>query len=62
MRSETRVISVERRTDVLYAVHGEVHGDVEYGQQAVYCTDTTREWKGERFDVLRGALGRFSLL
>jgi hypothetical protein len=30
---------------MLHAVHGEVHGGMEYRQQAVHLEDTAGEWK-----------------
>jgi hypothetical protein len=32
MRSQTRILIVKRRDDVLHAVHGEVYGSLEYRQ------------------------------
>jgi hypothetical protein len=31
---------------MFHAVHGEVHGGVEYSQQAVHLENTAGEWKG----------------
>jgi hypothetical protein len=46
MRSQTRLFIIERRDDMLYAMHGEIYGGVEYSFQAVYQSDTAREWEG----------------
>jgi hypothetical protein len=32
MRSQTRLLIIKRRDNVLYAVHGEVYGSLEYRQ------------------------------
>jgi hypothetical protein len=41
-----RLISFKRRTNVLHAVHGKVHGGMEYSQQAVHLEDTAGKWPG----------------
>lgn len=38
-----RFIIIERR-EVLYDVHGEIYGGVEYSQQTVYWADTENGW------------------
>jgi hypothetical protein len=32
MRSQTRLLIIKQRDNVLYAVHGEVYGSLEYRQ------------------------------
>lgn len=51
MRPQTRHFVIERRVYMLNAVHGEVHGGVEYGQQSIHWQDKTtvgpeRSWSG----------------
>jgi hypothetical protein len=45
VRPPARLYSLQRRTDMLHAVHGKVHGGMEYSQQAVYSKDTARKRK-----------------
>ena len=61
MRPETRNLIIKRRDDMLHAVHGEVHGSVEYSQQAVHQPDTAGVrkgcwWRGGFLDVGYGML------
>jgi hypothetical protein len=37
---------IQRRDDLLYAMHGEVHGGMEHCQQTVYQQDTAGVNKG----------------
>ena len=45
VRPSARLFSLKRRTNLLHAVHGEVHGCMEYSQQAIHLENTTGEWK-----------------
>lgn len=49
MRPKTRRVSIERRTNLLHAVYGEIHGGLEYGQQTIYLKDSAREWAGSKW-------------
>jgi len=48
--AEAGVVAVQGGGDVFHAVYGEVHGCVEYGEQAVYCEDSAGA--GEDGDVI----------
>jgi hypothetical protein len=58
VRSPARLLSLQRRTDLFHAVHGEVHGGMEYSQQAVHIEDTAGKWTsfGQRRNVLAGTI------
>lgn len=53
MCAEAGVVAVQGGGDVFHAVHGEIHGCVEYGEPAVYCEDSAGA--GENGHVIKSA-------
>lgn len=52
MHSLPRYIAFKKGGNVPIIMPGEIHGDVEHGQQGVYCADTENRgaggWRGFR--------------